>query len=48
MNKQDKQTKTHRHTQQYSGHQRERWAEEAVKGKVGQIHGKGGRFDFEW
>ena len=46
MNKQEKQTKAHRHRQQYGGDQREGVG--VVKGKGGQIHGDWRRFDFGW
>ena len=45
INKQDKQTKTHRHRQQYDNYQRKG---EVVKGKGDQIYGDGRKFNFEW
>ena len=47
MNKQEKQTKSHRHRKQYGGYQRE-GGRGIVKGEGGQVHGEGRRFDFGW
>ena len=44
MNKQEKQKKPHRHGQQYGGYQRE--GGRKVKGKGGQVHIDGRRFDL--
>ena len=44
MNKQEKQKKPHRHGQQYGGYQRE--GGRRVKGKGGQVHIDGRRFDL--
>ena len=45
--KQGKQTKAHRHRQQYGGYQRERELG-VLKGRGGQVYGDGRRFDFGW
>ena len=46
-NKTDKQTKTHRHRQQFSDYQKERTGG-SRKGREGQIYGGRRRFDFGW
>ena len=44
-NEQIRKTNTHRYRQQYGGYQKEQGMG-VVKGKGGQIHGDGRRFDF--